>query len=114
MNLKNGKFSKEGIVYFSKFPIYNKFKRTGGSGILILTKFFLLFCKNSKKLLFKTKTSNIEKIIVQEGGEDEKLGDKIYHIYVLTENNRNYVFETIRHSQAEETYQEINREVFDL
>ena len=109
--MKNGKFGKENIIYFAEFPIYNKMKRTNNSGILIITGRFLLFCKDNLSLLYKAKLSNIDRVEVYEGGEDEKLKQKIYHIYAFTTNNRNYVFETVRYPLAEMTYNMIMREI---
>lgn len=91
--------------------MYKKFKKTNRSGVLILTSNFLLFCRDKTYCYYRAQNKNIEKVEVYEGGRDETSNEKIYHIYIFTDNNRNYVFETDRYALAEKTYHMINREI---
>lgn len=104
MTIKEGRFSKETIMYYSEFYIYKKFKRTNTEGTLILTNNMILFCRNHRKVFYKNRISNIRDVEVFEGGRVGKEQHKLYHIYVYTHQNRNFVFETIKYSQAHKTY----------
>lgn len=105
MTIKNGKYSSENIVYFAIFPIFNKFKLTKKEAMMIVTDNFLLFVRDQKKVLFKTKMDGVHKVEVYEGGEvSNDSNASIFHLYVYSNNKRNYVFETLKYSVADKTY----------
>lgn len=110
IKVEAGKYSKHSIRYFAEFPIYKKTKQTEEEGMLIVTEQALLFCKSEKKLLYSSQLGEITDIAVYEGGTDDKTRQKLYHLYVYSKKNRNYVFETVHYSLIDKTYSILSKE----
>ena len=110
IKIEDGKFNKHLVKYYAEFPIYSDKKRKEFDGILIMTEQSLLFCKGEKKLLYSTRLNSIKDLSVYEGGEDNTSKQKLYHLYVYTNNDDNYAFETVQYSLAYKTYWILSRE----
>lgn len=109
--VKNGKFAKENIVYFQEFVQYNGFKRTNKDCTLIITDNWLFFVRGQNSLLYKTKVKEVDRTELYEGGEDEKAKSKLYHLYIMRENNRNYVVRALRYPKLDKAYNMIYRQL---
>lgn len=110
IKVDNGKHSKHTIKYFADFPVYKDNKKTKDEGVLIITEQTLLFCKDEKKMLYKTELHYINDITIYEGGKDRETEQKLYHLYVYGRRNKNYVFETVQYSLVDKTYSILSKE----
>lgn len=110
LKVSNGKYSKHNIRYFADFPVYKDTKKTKDEATLIVTEQTLLFCISAKKLLYHTQLLDITDIAVYEGGADKDTSQKLYHLYVYSRKNKNYVFETVQYSLIDKTYSIVSKE----
>lgn len=110
IKVADGKYSKHNIRYFADFPIYKDSKKSKDEGTLIVTEQTLLFCRDEKKLLFHTSLPDLTDISVYEGGKDKETEQKLYHLYVYSRKNRNYVFETVQYALIDKTYSILSKE----
>ena len=110
VKIDRGKYSKHSIRYFAEFPIYLKTKRQKDDGLLIVTEQTLLFWKSETKMLYHTKLSDIIEISVYEGGVDDETKAKLYHLYIYSRRNKNFVFETDEYHLIDKTYSIVSKE----
>jgi hypothetical protein len=110
IKIDNGKYSKHNIRYFADFPLYKDTKKTKDDATLIITEQTLLFCKDEKKMLYNTQLQDITDIAVYEGGNDSESQQKLYHLYVYSRKNKNFVFETVQYSLVDKTYSIVSKE----
>eukprot|EP00344_Euplotes_crassus_P011103 CAMPEP_0197018198 /NCGR_PEP_ID=MMETSP1380-20130617/79966_1 /TAXON_ID=5936 /ORGANISM="Euplotes crassus, Strain CT5" /LENGTH=753 /DNA_ID=CAMNT_0042445389 /DNA_START=109 /DNA_END=2369 /DNA_ORIENTATION=- len=110
IKVDNGKYSKHSIRYFADFPLYKKTTKTKDEAILIVTEQTLLFCQNEKKTLYHTQLLDIQDIAVYEGGKDSETSQKLYHLYVYSRRNKNFVFETVEYPLIDKTFSIVSKE----
>mmetsp|Transcript_15682 Transcript_15682/g.15477 ORF Transcript_15682/g.15477 Transcript_15682/m.15477 type:complete len:102 (-) Transcript_15682:15-320(-) len=99
------------MIYHAEFPRYKQNKKTGKTVTLIFTKSRILICSNYPSILYKAENKNIDRVEVYEGEKDENTKETKYLIYFMTQSNRNYMCETDKYSQAQMTYNIIQREI---